>query len=398
MEINENLCILAGAHAADGNLSRKGVFLIGDENKNNIEIIANLIKKEFKFFPKIKQKNNENVYLIAFRNKIFYTFLKENFNFPLGPKTYTVEMPKIIKGNYMWEKSFVAGAMTFESSVNMNKSIVFSVTSKKFRDDIASILNKNRINIKISEQIKLGNRKKQYILRTSEILTSRELEKWLDYYIEGSEKWFKVLEFSNGFFGKIKNINNAKMAFKSTYSKGRNIQIYNLIDIIKNLKQTDINYLYKKLNIGKTTIMKYLTILNDCKIIGRKKIISKLDLNNLSSNTHITLNDHFRGDMFNKINKYEGHDARICRLLNVKDYVYCKWRNGERGIPLDKLKILSELGRFSKKICLNIKSVDREIIEFNRKIIEWRVPWRPWLKDIKLDIYNKGVKKWITKD
>lgn len=386
--------MLAGAHAADGHLSKRGVFYIGDEDKNNIKIIANLIKKEFGFLPSINKRRNENEYVIQFMSKRFYTFFNEYFNFPLGPKTYTIRVPDVIKGNKTLEKAFVAGAMTFESSVNTNRSIIISVTSQRFRDDIASILSKDRIKIKTSQQIKQGNRKKQYTIRTSEDLIHQELDKWLNYYIRGSEKWFKILDLSNGFFGKPQNIQDAKIALKSTYYKGRKVKTYDLIEIIKNLNQTDTKYLYKKLRIGKTTLMKYLKLLNRSNIIKKNKTPLKLNLDNLSKNTHITLADDYRKDIFNKINNYHGHDAKVCRLLQIKDFVYCRWRNGEKGIPLDKLKILLKLSKTYNKH-LNIKKVDREIIEFNKKVSEWQVPWRPWLENIELDTSNDGVKKWI---
>lgn len=389
---------MAGAHAADGHLSRKGVFSIFDEDVNNIKIIAELIKKEFKFLPTIVKVRNENSYVIQFTKKEFSGFFREIFNFPLGPKTYNVKMPERIKNNSTFERSFVKGAMTFESSVNINKSISLYVTSKKFRDDIAQVLYKSRINIKTSEQSRERNRRKQYLLRTSENAGQKEMEKWMDYYIEGSEKWFKILELSNGFFGKVKTIKDAKKGFKLTYSKGRVVKVNSLIETIKNLKQTDIKYLYKKLKMGESTITKYLAILNESKIIYRSKNSDKLCLNNLSSSSHITLTDNFRKNLFNRINRYQAHEAQVCRLLKIKDFTYCRWRNGERGVPLDKLKVLLNLGRTPNKKHLKIKKVDREIIEFNKNVLKWRVPWRPWNKDIKLDINNKGVKKWIIKN
>ncbi|MFH1376620.1 MAG: hypothetical protein ABIH25_03200 [Candidatus Woesearchaeota archaeon] len=398
LELNENLCILAGAHAADGHLSRKGCFSIKDEDENNIKLIAGLIQNEFNFFPRIFKSNNENSYGIQFQRKDFYKYFKDCFNFPFGPKTYTVGIPKCIIGNKDLERAFVVGSMTFESSVNINKSIGFSVVSKKFRDDLRNILVNNGMKVKSLTLKKGGNRKLQYGLWTSDNMNPKELETWLDYYIIGSEKWFKILELSNGFFGRINKLKDAKRSFNLTYFKGRKVNIIGLISIIKKLKQVDINYLYKKLGVGKTTIMKYLNILNDSKIIKRNKNLSKLNINNLSKNTHITLSDSCRKSIFDRINQNHGHDAKICRLLRINDFVYCRWRNGERGIPLGQLKTLLKLGKIPKKTYLNTKRIDREIIEFNDKISEWRVPWRPWLKYIKLDKNNLGVKKWIIKN
>jgi hypothetical protein len=397
-QLNTNLCILAGAHAADGYLSKKGLFSISDENKINLELVSDIIKKEFDIKTRIYKVKDENRYAFYFMNKNFTNYFKNGFNFPLGFKTYTVEMPKIIKNNLNFEKAFVTGAMTFESSVNINKSITFSATSKKFRDDLAIILLKNKMNIKTSRLIKEGNRKKQYVLRTSDNLSKEELEKWLNYYIKGSEKWFKVLELSNGFFGKIKNINTAKKAFELTYSKGRNIKINDVINTIRRFKQIDMTNLCKKLNIVKTTISKYLRIIESCNIIRRQSSnlgIPYPNLFNLSESTHITLSNKLRSNLFKRLNKYNGNDAKICRLLKVKDFIYSRWRNGVRGIPTNTLIYLLRLSKIYEIKTLRILKLDRDLISYNKNIYEWRVPWRPWFKNIKIDKNNNGFKKWI---
>ncbi len=213
MKLNENLCILAGIHAADGHLSPRGAFCIRDEDRNKLILLAEIIRKEFGFSPKISKTNNENSYGSQFMKKEFYTFLGKNLGFPLGPKTINVDIPDSIKGNEEFETAFVKGAMTFESSVNINKSITFSVISKKFRDGVANLLSNKGVLIKKSKLNKSGNRKLQYVLRTSENINSKELEGWLDYYIKGSEKWFKILELACGFFWKNKKYGRRNKIF-----------------------------------------------------------------------------------------------------------------------------------------------------------------------------------------
>lgn len=393
--INENLCIIAGAHATDGHISRKGSFSIKDEDKNNINLIVNLINKEFNFSPKLVKSSNENSYGIQFMKKEFYRLFNEKFDFPFGPKTHSVRMTFSIKGDSNLERAFVSGAMTFESSVNINKSITFGVVSKNFRDDLSRYLRKEGMKIIECESERNGNRKKQYTLRTSENIDKKEFEKWLNYFIKDSEKWYKLLEFSNGFFGITKNLRNAKKSFEFTYNKGKRIKIVNLIEILKNLNQTDTKYLCNFLCIGKSTVTKYLRILEECNVIHRTKTPSKLNLNNISRKVYITLEKKTRKKIFFNLNRYTGHDAKICRLLKINDFVYCRWKNGERGIPFNKLKVLLKLSKCSKGTNLNIERTDREIIMFNKNLNEWRIPWRPWIKNINLDINNLGVKRWI---
>ncbi len=198
------------------------------------------------------------------------------------------------------------------------------------------------------------------------------------------------------FFGKIKNMEEGIKSFELTYSKGRLIKISDLIKIVEKLKQTDAIYLCNLLNIGKTTLTKYLRVLRECNIIKNKT--SNLNIKNISDRAHLTLDNPFRECLFNSINRFFGHDAKVCRFLGINDFVYCRWRSGDRGIPKNKLIILLKLGKYYKKTNLNIRRTDRKIIEFNNNLTEWRVPWRPWINNIELDDLNYGVKKWITKN
>lgn len=95
---------LCGAHAADGSLSfiknrgpLSAVWDIGDQEKSNIEAVIEWIQKLFGIHLYMKRKGK--MYYVRSSKQVITRYLLKIFDFPIGPKTNTVSIPKIFLGN-----------------------------------------------------------------------------------------------------------------------------------------------------------------------------------------------------------------------------------------------------------------------------------------------------------
>lgn len=239
--LTEDLCKIAGAHAADGTLHKGkdyGTYIaVVDQHKNSIEAIARWFKDAFGIELKVKSSPNKKMWQVAFRNKIIGRYLNKIFGFNYGSKTYDVEEPEIIKNAPMrYRRAFALGFLTFEGGVGIKNQIELTTRSERMRDSIYQILVNNEIDVRKKDR--LDSRQMWRLWSTA--LSKKEAEGWLHFFEAGTEKWSKLYEYINGFQGKVDNFEDAKKAFCSVFpfQSASKTSIEEILDIVMKDKET----------------------------------------------------------------------------------------------------------------------------------------------------------------
>ncbi len=183
--LTPKLCKIAGAHMADGTLSKDGLFRITDGYISNIIAFQRWIKDVFGVSYSVK-KIGKNEWGIEFHSKVISSYLRRILCFPFGMKQHTVSEPEIVKSASLnFRKSFVLGALTFEAGVGIKHQVELCVSSKAFRDSMAEIL--DLLNIKFT---KMERRSGGYWRLWSNKLLKEEAKKWMKLFEPRTEKWF----------------------------------------------------------------------------------------------------------------------------------------------------------------------------------------------------------------
>jgi len=276
-EVTEDLCKIAGAHAADGTIY-KNYFRINDGYKSNLIIFKNWIKNVFGVEYPVKEVS-ENEWCLEFHSRIICSYLRKIFNFPSGMKQYTVSEPRVIKDAPLkFRKSFALGSLTFEAGIGMKHHVELCVSSKAFRDSISDIL--TLLNIKFTC---MKQRSGKYWRLWSNKLSEEEAKKWLDLFEPDTEKWFKLRDYIYGYKGKVNSFEDAVEKLDKVYSSKSpsKICLKDILFAIKVLKETYryelVSYLCQKKNLisygGKWahSVSHYLNILKNANIINIEK-------------------------------------------------------------------------------------------------------------------------------
>jgi len=220
-ELSTELCILAGAHAADGCLHKAKVrsdyvytILIVDKEHAAVNWYKNCLYNLFGLKARIHKL--KGCWMIRISNKIIFRYLTLFFGFPIGKKSSIVKEPEIIKNaNFPYRKAFAVGVMTFDGSVTTFGSITLGLKSKFLIDSISDILKKDKIKVKHSCDKERG----MFSLKTSTRLGKEQLDKWQNYFIKGTEKYEKIDAQMNGFKIQPKNIDEALRGFNRKFPK-----------------------------------------------------------------------------------------------------------------------------------------------------------------------------------
>jgi archaeal flagellar protein FlaI len=123
MRLTENIAYLAGLIIGDGNLSKSDYLVrIVDENKEFIEIVANLIEKEFNKKPKIYFDKFNNSFVCYIHSKEIWNFFTNELHIPYGNKSRIATVPQeIIGSNEKMKKAFLSGIFDAEGSSYLQK-------------------------------------------------------------------------------------------------------------------------------------------------------------------------------------------------------------------------------------------------------------------------------------
>lgn len=167
--------------------------------------------------------------MISICNKIIFRYLNLFLGFPIGKKATIVDEPKIIKYSvFKYRRAFAKGVMTFDGSVTTFGSITLGLKSKFLVNSLHNIFKSDKIQITYS----FNNKSKMWFLRTSARLSKHQLNKWLNYFIEPTEKYKKVYQLASGFQIKPKNLNEAISVFDNKFPKDNKSKI-NIADVLK---------------------------------------------------------------------------------------------------------------------------------------------------------------------
>jgi transcriptional regulator with XRE-family HTH domain/DNA-binding transcriptional ArsR family regulator len=264
-EIDKNLAKILGAFAADGNYYPPDMLRWEDEYQEQLELLSKWLNDSFGIRLKIEaSKRDRNSFTIKFRNKIIGRYLEVFFDYKPGNKTYFVSEPSLIKKqNFEIRKAFANGALTFDGSANADGTIGFGVVSKEFRDDVAEILQKDGI---ILCKPKIPDKNKWYFC-TSRKLDISQLNKLAKYFDRGIKKR-RIIEF---YLGNVDiNLNELKELFPKIKNEINPSNLLNFLD-----KTHDVYELMKDTNLSRQTLLRYLRILEQAKLIKSQLIKQK---------------------------------------------------------------------------------------------------------------------------
>ena len=182
-----------------------------DSDKRSMEYLKKLIFTLFGYHIKIETKKKEKggYYYVHFSNKILGRYLKNIFDFPVGKKSSTVNVPKLIKNaSFSIQRAFVRGLIQFDGSVRMNGNVALSTNSKQLLNFVLSTFKKDKLEGNIWES---KNRKGELGFE------SPPAKKWLTYFIKGTQKYRRLYEHIYGFRGKAKSPKQAMKIFEKTF-------------------------------------------------------------------------------------------------------------------------------------------------------------------------------------
>ncbi|MDO8647699.1 MAG: LAGLIDADG family homing endonuclease [Candidatus Diapherotrites archaeon] len=204
-EITPEISEIAGVFAADGSMQEKHICFWGNpiEDKEYYDnVLGELFKKAFGIEIRLHEKKSNGVYGFYVCKKHVLDYFKNELGFKPGPKTYTVQVPKIIleSNDLKIQKAFVQGFMSADGCLTFYK-----------RGGTASNFNKK---YNVCPRIMLSSVSEKIILQLQEILNKIEINsfimkaksanpKWKDniiLYVNGTERvkrWNELIGFSN---------------------------------------------------------------------------------------------------------------------------------------------------------------------------------------------------------
>ena len=380
-----DLCKIAGAHAADGSISKKYLQItLDDSDKNALIAYTKWIKRCFNVDVKIKLRKTKSHYRISFYNKIVSRYLHQLLEFPYGEKSNIVEEPYLIKQAPLeFRKAFVTGVMTFDGYVQMNGVIGIDLNSLPLINSVVDILEK------LGLRLTLMNMNGRYRTHT-QILSNVDAKRCATIFEQGTEKWYKITDIAKGFTGGVKSSEDAILALESVYKiqNGSKTSIGDIFHLVNQLEVFDINVLYNELSarsqvgMSKDWIYTYLKILKNANIIRTMnsdqltKVWRKLN----PSKTFLVLDTNALAKLRRNLITNTNSKSLNAALRKLKEPMLYDWLNGKYKIPLVKLRKLTNVANMNcDDLLLEAKSykTNTKVFIFNRNIGEWRVPLRP---------------------
>lgn len=112
MKLTQEIAELAGAFAADGSMQQDHICMWGNihQDKEYYDTtLSKLFLKSFGIKIRLHPKPSNSVYGFYICNKEVIKFFNEVLEYPIGSKTYTVQVPKLILENPALYASFIRG-------------------------------------------------------------------------------------------------------------------------------------------------------------------------------------------------------------------------------------------------------------------------------------------------
>lgn len=282
--LTENICKIAGAVIADGNLylgksNRKWSIKIADQYKDNLELFSNWLDSEFGVRYEIKEDKKLRMFYIEFSNKIIFNYLNKILDVKAGEKSSSVHMPEIIRESPLnYQVAFSVGLCMFDGSVGFTRlNFSFNTKSKVLIQEFNEILRKLNIVYSFNNKRNVANG-----LYQTFVWSRSEIAKILNNLIEtNTTKWKQLNTMLNGL--ENSNMENLKL-IKSLYPRPRKSCI-GLSDVIgvfegKYLTKKEIQ---SKLNRSERTTRSLLNSLERMKIL-KSKFVKSYKVWKLNSN------------------------------------------------------------------------------------------------------------------
>ena len=262
-EVSPSIAKLCGAIIADGHITkeRNSKIYIIDNYPKSIKKCAKWFEDIFGFPQQIKKSKKFDAWYLKINSKIAARIFNIFFEIPVGKKSKIVKEPHCIKES-KYRLDFANGVLLMDGCIETDNIISFGTVSKKLAEDIFEILEQNNFSVKLS--YKPFN--KIFMVKTN-ILNKRESKKWIEFFEKDTEKWQKLYEINYGFNKKPKTFEEAFNSFNGYCGNSNKINFKEVILTIKELENVNKKILATKLNIGISTLHKYLWLLEKAKII-----------------------------------------------------------------------------------------------------------------------------------
>lgn len=291
-------------------------FRLVDEYKESVEKFAEWFDECFGLKLQVRKHPKENDYFVCFQNKVIGRYFTEILKFQGGNKTRTVKEPEVIKSaSINLRKAFALGVMSFDGCVELDGTISLNTFSVSLLQSVLDIILKDP-KCPISLKNKIIIRKGR--LRTLKSLTSSEYVYLSNVFEPRTEKWYKVLEFADGYKGKIDSLNSTLKVLDATFPlKWYKVSLSHIIKVFQ-LNNLEGFFIIEDL-------VQELKNKNNLKKLGRDIVTYRL---------------------------------KLLERMNIIKSVKYRDITGKRVTGMKKAYI------------------------FNPKINSWRIPYRPWLKDL----------------
>src|SRR3989344_2435941 len=203
MKLTNELAEIAGAFAADGSMQKEHICMWGSIHQD-IEyydtILSKLFLKSFGIKIRLHPKPSNSVYGFYVCKKEVIKFFNEVLGFPIGSKTYTVQVPKLILDNPSLHPAFIRGFTDNDGCLYFSKR---KGTYSKFKQENNTYprINITSVSHKIIDEIKymldqLGLKSTVVIMSIGKKRKVRSKA----IYIRGEEnlrKWIQIIGFNN---------------------------------------------------------------------------------------------------------------------------------------------------------------------------------------------------------
>ncbi len=275
---------IVGAMLADGSISSKDSSIsLVEEGKLSVETFSKWIEIIFGLTPNVRKVEMKNAWVVKIDNKPIQSYLTMIFNFNRGKKRKEYDIPYIIKNsNLEIRKACVKGIMIFDGVVRTKREVGLNIGSKQLRDSVFDILIEDKMKI---TKLKNPDITGMWKLYSSGLQSKEQHTKWLEYFIEDSDKWCKIYEWINGFQGRVSSIENALIILEKSFSRKSAskitlAEIFNLFIIHRQLTITNLLDLFceNNINVSEVILWNYTSILRQMNLITKKRLSDNTNL------------------------------------------------------------------------------------------------------------------------
>lgn len=246
-----------------------------EQYKKSVDIFAEWFKDVFGIKLNVRKSKGENEWYVVTSNKIIGRYLK-TFGFPAGKKAEIVDEPPIIKeSKHCFRKDFALGVITFDGSVSMDSRLKLMVKSEKLRNSVAGIL----IEDFGKDSLIIGTTKrKEYYLTTKKNIPIKKL---MGFVEKDTIKYNKLATILN--MHKI-SLNEIEPIMNALEGKNVKLKLMDVFNFLREEKETNIYSLQTwikkemKKEVSLATLHRMLGLLGKTKFVNvqRKRDAHKI--------------------------------------------------------------------------------------------------------------------------